>query len=165
MTDGTPAGHSSGNRTLAYRFSRGLVLFLYGVLVVAEILLVMTFFLQLFNASQSAPFTQWVYRASARVLAPFRGIFPTVEGHHGSVLDFSVLFAMLIYGMLAMGAHSLIAWLDRKLAAQRWEAAVEERQRAEQRSEMDAYPEASGRHAAPSAPPPPPSGPHTRSRG
>ena len=63
MTDGTPAGHSSGNRTLAYRFSRGLVLFLYGVLVVAEILLVMTFFLQLFNASQSAPFTQWVYRA------------------------------------------------------------------------------------------------------
>jgi uncharacterized protein YggT (Ycf19 family) len=165
MTDGTPTRHSSGNRTMAYRLAKGLILFLYGVLIIAEVLLVMTFFLQLFNASESASFTQWVYRSSARVLAPFRGIFPTIEGQHGSVLDFSVLFAMLIYGMLAMGAHSLIAWLDRKLAAQRWKAAVEERERAELRSQTNVYPEASGRHAAPSAPPPPSAGPHGRSRG
>ena len=165
MTDGTPTGHSSGNRIVAYRFAKGLTLFMYGVLIVAEVLLVMTFFLQLFNASESAPFTQWVYRSSGRVLAPFRGIFPTVEGQHGSVLDFSVLFAMVIYGMLAMGAHAVIAWLDRKLAAQRWEAALEERQRAEMQSQMGAHPEAPGRHAAPSAPPRPPSGPHVRSRG
>jgi uncharacterized protein YggT (Ycf19 family) len=150
---------------MVYRLARGLVIFLYVMLVVAEVLLVMTFFLQLFNASESASFTQWVYRSAGRVLAPFRGIFPTIEGQHGSVLDFSVLFAMLIYGMLAMAAHSLIAWLDRKLAAQRWQAAVEERERAELRAQMAAYPEASGRHAVPSPPSPPPSGPHSRPRG
>jgi uncharacterized protein YggT (Ycf19 family) len=165
MTDGTTTGHSSGNRIVAYRFAKGLTLFMYGVLIVAEVLLVMTFFLQLFNASESAPFTQWVYRSSGRVLAPFRGIFPTLQGQHGSVLDFSVLFAMLIYGMLAMGAHSLIAWLDRKLAAQRWKAALEERERAELRSQMDVSPQVPGRHAAATPTPPPPSGPHVRSRG
>jgi uncharacterized protein YggT (Ycf19 family) len=116
---------STDGRTTALTITRWLVLFLYGFLVVTEVILVAAFFLRLFDASTSAPFTQWVYRAANRVLAPFRGIFPTVEGEHGSVLDLSILFAMLMYGIFAMAVHALIEWIDRKIADARYRAAVE----------------------------------------
>ena len=55
-------------------------------------------------------------------MQPFRGIFPSVEGEQGSVFDVSMLFAMFMYGLLALGANGLIAWIDRKIAAIRYEA-------------------------------------------
>jgi len=130
-------------RTTAFTFSRYLVLFLYGFLIVTEVILVMAFFLQLFAASTSAPFTQWVYRAAGRVLAPFRGIFPTIEGQSGSTLDLSILFAMLMYGIFAMGVHALIVWIDRKIEQSRYRAAVE----AQAAHRQPAPPP--GRHAGP----------------
>jgi len=33
----------------------------------------------------------------------------------------SMLFAMFMYGLLALGAHGLIDWIDRKIAAKRYE--------------------------------------------
>jgi predicted lipid-binding transport protein (Tim44 family) len=33
-----------------------------------------------------------------------------------------MLFAMFMYGLLALGANGLIAWIDRKIAAIRYEA-------------------------------------------
>jgi uncharacterized protein YggT (Ycf19 family) len=108
-----------------FRWSRFLVLFVYAITMVAIVLLIIAFFLKLFGASPDAPFTQWVYKSSGRVLAPFRGIFPVVEGESGSVLDFSILFAILMYGIAALAIHSLIEWLDRKLMAMREEARLE----------------------------------------
>jgi len=116
---------STSGRTTALTITRWVVLFLYGYLVLTEIILVLAFFLQLFAASTSASFTQWVYRASDRALEPFRGIFPTLTGEHGSVLDLSILFAMLMYGIFAMAVHALIEWIDRRIAAARYKAAVE----------------------------------------
>ena len=116
---------STNGRTTALSITRILVLFLYGFLIVTEVILVMAFFLRLFAASTSAPFTQWVYRAAGRVLAPFRGIFPTLEGESGSVLDLSILFAMLMYGIFAMAVHALIVWIDRRIEAARYQAALE----------------------------------------
>ena len=55
-------------------------------------------------------------------MQPFRGIFPSVEGEQGSVFDVSMLFAMFMYGLLALAAHGLIDWIDRKIAAKRYEA-------------------------------------------
>jgi hypothetical protein len=55
-------------------------------------------------------------------MQPFRGIFPSVEGEQGSVFDVSMLFAMFMYGLLALGANGLIAWIDRKIAAARYES-------------------------------------------
>jgi len=108
-----------------YRWSRFLVLFLYAITIVAIVLLVIAFFLKLFGASPEASFTQWVYKSAGRVLEPFRGIFPAVEGESGSVLDFSILFAILMYGIAALAIHSLIEWLDRKLVGIREEARLE----------------------------------------
>ena len=111
-----------------YTISRALILFVYGFAIACIVILAMAFFLQLFNANTTAPFVDWVYRAAKRIMQPFRGIFPSVEGEQGSVFDVSMLFAMFMYGLLALGAHGLIAWIDRKIAAARnesmWEPAA-----------------------------------------
>ncbi len=106
----------------AYRISRALILFVYGFAIVCIVVLATAFFLQLFNANTTAPFVDWVYRAARRIMQPFRGIFPSVEGEQGSVFDVSMLFAMFMYGLLALGMHGLIAWIDRKIAAARYES-------------------------------------------
>ena len=102
-----------------YRIARVLVVFVYAVAVVAIAVLATAFFLRLFNANTTAPFVDWVYRATRRIMQPFRGIFPTIEGESGSVFDVSLLFAMFMYGLLAIGMHALIDWIDRKMAAAR----------------------------------------------
>src|SRR5262245_42496044 len=117
--DQSPSTMRKGTSPI-YRISRVLVVFVYAFAVVSVCLLATAFFLQLFNASETAPFVQWVYRATRRIMQPFRGIFPAVEGETGSVFDVSLLFAMFMYGLLAIGMHALIDWIDRKMAAARW---------------------------------------------
>ena len=55
-------------------------------------------------------------------MQPFRGIFPPLEGEQGSVFDVSMLFAIFMYGLLALGLHALIAWIDRKISSLRYES-------------------------------------------
>ena len=118
---------------MGFRLGKVLVWLVYAYLVVAVIILVLAFFLMLFNASTAAEFTQWVYRSADRVLQPFRGIFPTAKlGEQGSVVDFAVLFAIIMYGILAMVLSALVTWLDRKILEHRRElgmAAAEDRRR------------------------------------
>ena len=106
----------------AYWISRAIIVFVYAFAIACIVILAIAFFLQLFNANQTAPFVDWVYRAARRIMQPFRGIFPSVEGEQGSVFDVSMLFAMFMYGLLALGANGLIAWIDRKIASIRYEA-------------------------------------------
>jgi uncharacterized protein YggT (Ycf19 family) len=106
----------------AYWISRSIILFVYAFAIACIVILAIAFFLQLFNANQTAPFVDWVYRAARRIMQPFRGIFPSVEGEQGSVFDVSMLFAMFMYGLLALGLQALIAWIDRKIASFRYEA-------------------------------------------
>ncbi len=102
------------------RFAKVLVWLVYAYFVLAMIILVVAFFLLLFNASTAAEFTQWVYRSADRVLEPFRGIFPSAAlGGNGSVIDFAVVFAIIIYGIFAMLVQSVVDWLDRRIAEHR----------------------------------------------
>jgi len=105
-----------------YWISRAVIVFVYAFAIACIVILAMAFFLQLFNANTTAPFVDWVYRAARRIMQPFRGIFPSVEGEQGSVFDVSMLFAMFMYGLLALAAHGLIDWIDRRIAAKRYEA-------------------------------------------
>jgi uncharacterized protein YggT (Ycf19 family) len=106
----------------AYWISRAIILFVYAFAIACIVILAIAFFLQLFNANETAPFVDWVYRAARRIMQPFRGIFPSVQGEQGSVFDVSMLFAMFMYGLLALGLHALIAWIDRKIASIRYES-------------------------------------------
>jgi uncharacterized protein YggT (Ycf19 family) len=104
------------------RFAKVLTWLVYAYLIIAVVILVLEFFLLLFNASTDAAFTEWVYRSGDRVLEPFRGIFPTRTADNGSVVDFAVLFAIIMYGILAMLLHALISWIDRKISEERRKA-------------------------------------------
>jgi uncharacterized protein YggT (Ycf19 family) len=81
------------------RLLAALINFFVGV---AEVFLGLRVLLKLFNANSSAGFVQWVYDSSDVLLQPFRGIFPAKELASGSVVDFSALFAMLVYGLVGM---------------------------------------------------------------
>ena len=61
---------------IGFRVGRAMVLFIYGFAIVCTVILAMAFFLELFNANEGTPFVQWVFRATDRIMQPFRGIFP-----------------------------------------------------------------------------------------
>ena len=90
---------------------RALVYFVYFFVTVALIVLTFGFFLLLFGANPDAPFAEWVYRSLDRVMAPFRGLFEPVQLNGQSVLDVSLLFAMIVYCILALALRALIDWL------------------------------------------------------
>ncbi len=99
---------------------RAISYLVYFYLIVVEIILVIGFFLLLFGANPTAGFTQWAYRNLDRVMAPFRGIFSPIElGTTGNdvaaTFDTSVLFAMIIYGIVALLFSALIGWLSSRL--------------------------------------------------
>jgi hypothetical protein len=100
--------------------ARAISYLLYAYLIVVEIILFIGFFLLLFGANPTAGFTQWAYRNLERVMDPFRGIFSPVElGTTGNdvpaIFDTSVLFAMIIYGIIALLISVLIGWLSGRL--------------------------------------------------
>ena len=121
---GTPAAPPPDpGKVTGLRVAKVLTWLVYAYFLVAVILLVLEFFLLLFNANPDAGFAEWVYRSGDRVMEPFRGIFPTKQAGNGSVLDFAVLFAIIVYGVLALAFHSLVEWLDYRIRVDRWRAA------------------------------------------
>ena len=121
---GTPASPPPDpGAVTGLRVAKVLTWLVYAYLLVAVVLLVLEFFLLLFNANPTAGFAEWVYRSADRVMEPFRGIFPTKQAGNGSVLDFAVLFAIIVYGVLALAFHSLVQWLDYRIRVDRWRAA------------------------------------------
>jgi len=99
---------------------RAISYLVYFYLIVVEIILVIGFFLLLFGANPTAGFTQWAYRNLDRVMAPFRGIFTpiqlgTTSADVPATFDTSVLFAMIIYGIVALVFSAFIGWLSGRL--------------------------------------------------
>ena len=96
------------------RIARALTYLVYAFVLITLVILVLGFFLLLFGANPDAPFAEWAYRSLDRVMAPFRGIFESVQLNGESVLDTSVLFAMIVYGMVGIALSALIHWLTQK---------------------------------------------------
>ena len=100
-------------RTFAWGVGRAIVWLVYVFALVAIVIATLAFVLQLFGADPSNGFAQWVYRSASRVTAPFRGIFPShVNGN--SVLDVSLLFAIIMYTLFALLVNVLIDYIDRR---------------------------------------------------
>lgn len=98
------------------RLARALTFLVYAFVLVAQVMLLFGFFLLLFGANPDASFAEWVYRSLTRVMAPFRGLFEPVPVDGRSVLDVSILFAMIVYGLAALLLHALIDWLTDRIA-------------------------------------------------
>ena len=99
------------------RIARALTYLVYGFVIVALVILLLGFILQLLGANPDAPFAEWLYRSLRRVMAPFRGLFEPVALDGRSVFDVSILFAMLVYGIVGLALHALIEWLTRRIVA------------------------------------------------
>jgi hypothetical protein len=121
--DGTminPDSKALDERKVVLWVARAVSYLVYFYLIVVEIILLIGFFLLLFGANPSAGFTQWAYRNLDRVMDPFRGIFSPIDlGTTGNdvpaTFDTSVLFAMIIYGILALVFGAVIQWLTGRL--------------------------------------------------
>jgi uncharacterized protein YggT (Ycf19 family) len=91
--------------------SKALLWVVYVWVVLNLVLLFLAFVLRLFGANPEAGFTQWVYRSVSRSMAPFRGIFEPITLSDQSVLDTSLLFAMIVYGLAALFLRAGIDWV------------------------------------------------------
>jgi hypothetical protein len=102
--------------------ARVLLWIVYLWLLVNLVLLFLAFILQLLGANPEAEFVDWVYRSVTRTMAPFRGMFEPLALSDQSVLDTSLLFAMVIYGLVALLIRSGIDWVTARITRQQREA-------------------------------------------
>jgi uncharacterized protein YggT (Ycf19 family) len=85
------------------------------VFSVIELLLGVRLVLRLFGANPNTPFVEFIYDATAPLLAPFAGIFPNPELREGSVLEIQTLIALLVYGLIAYMVTYLIDYLNARV--------------------------------------------------
>jgi hypothetical protein len=150
--------------------SRAITFLVYAYVIAVEIILALGFFLLLLGANPTSSFVEWVYRSLDRTMAPFRGIFEPIElgvtsNDVPSIFETSVLFAMIVYGIVAIVIHTLLMWINSRF--DRIERAEDEYRRhqaitqtviAAQRP-VPQSPTATGvvpPTASPTSPPPPP---------
>ena len=104
QVDSTIADPYATRRENAFKWQQGIYL-LFGFI---EVILAIRFVLRLFGANAQAGFAQLVYGVTAPLVAPFQGLFGTVQSE-GSVLESATLVALIVY--------ALVAWLIVKLAS------------------------------------------------
>jgi|SRR3989338_5820657 len=76
-----------------------------------EGLLGLRIILKLFGASTSAPFVTWIYETTQPLLTPFIGMFPSPRLTDGFVIEFSSLFALMVYALIGYLATELLETL------------------------------------------------------
>ena len=79
------------------------------VVAIIEILLGLRIILKLTGANTATAFVDWIYQTTEPLLAPFEGIFPTEVIDPGNVLEFSALFAVIMYALLGYLLERLVA--------------------------------------------------------
>lgn len=100
--------------------SRAVSYLVYLYVLFVEVILLLGFLLLLGGANPSSSFVEWVYRALERVMRPFRGIFASIDlGTTGndvvSIFDTSIVFAMIIYAIVAIALNAVVMWLTDKM--------------------------------------------------
>ena len=114
-----PTDQHTGQR-IVESIVRAIGYLIYIYLIFVEVILFLGFFLLLFGANQSSGFVEWVYRSVDRAMRPFRGIFEPIElgttgGDVPAVFDTSIIFAMIIYGILALLLKAGLDWLTGRI--------------------------------------------------
>lgn len=70
-------------------------------------LLGLRFILKLFNANATNDFVNWIYEVSSEILGPFRNVFTTANVD-GFVIEFSTIFALMVYAIIGLLAYYVI---------------------------------------------------------
>lgn len=110
--------------TLTIKAARALLWLVYAWLAITIVLLFLAFLLQLLGADPSAGFVEFVYRSTQRAMAPFRGMFDSVTLSDESVLDVSILFAIIVYSFVALGINLALDWVTHRLRLREYRESV-----------------------------------------
>ena len=100
---------------------RAITYLIYAYLLFVQIILGLGFILLLLGANPSSGFVEWWYRNLDRVMEPFRGIFTPIElgttqgNQVESIFETSVLFAMIIYAIVAIAVSAFAGWLGKRM--------------------------------------------------
>lgn len=70
------------------------------VVMAVNAFLGLRFLLRLFSANTTNDFVSWVYENTAPLLEPFLGIFPNSRLEGGITIEFSTLFAIIVYSLI-----------------------------------------------------------------
>ncbi|MEX1026563.1 MAG: YggT family protein [Candidatus Paceibacterota bacterium] len=81
------------------------------VITLVLIFLSLRLVLKLLGASPGAGFVSWIYRTSEPLLVPFQGMFPAPALEQGFILEFSTLFAILVYALVGWLLMELITFV------------------------------------------------------
>jgi hypothetical protein len=95
------------------RSYRLLTFLINTIVTVVEIFLGLRFLLKLLGANPATPFVDWIYDTSQPLLTPFAGIFPSPVIDGQFVLEFSSLFAIIIYWLVAFLVLEFLAFVYR----------------------------------------------------
>jgi len=82
-----------------------VIYLLFGII---DAILLIRLVLKLLGANPHAGFAQFIYGLTDFFLAPFKGLLPTIVSGQ-SVLELSLIFAILIYSLIAVGLVRLVA--------------------------------------------------------
>ena len=82
-----------------------IIYLLFGII---DAVLLIRLVLKLLGANAHAGFAQFIYGLTDFFLAPFKGLLPTIVSGQ-SVLELSLIFAILIYSLIALGLVRLVA--------------------------------------------------------
>lgn len=81
------------------KFIASIVSIVFGSI---EVLIGLRIVLKLIGASVQAQFVRWVYLTTQPLLKPFMGMFPSPSTKTGIVLEFSALFALVVYSIVGL---------------------------------------------------------------
>lgn len=87
------------------------------IFALVEAVLGLRFILKLFAANPATPFVDWVYDTTAPLLEPFENIFSAPVLESGVILEFTTLFALIIYAIVAYLLIYLVEIIDEALSA------------------------------------------------
>lgn len=88
------------------------ILFLINFVVgIVEALLGVRILLKLLGANPAAPFVNWVYVTSNQLITPFQGMFPSPVLEGGFVLEFSAIFALIVYAFVGYLLTEFLGYL------------------------------------------------------
>lgn len=97
---------------MSWSLSRFLVYAINFVLAFVELFIVLRIILKLFGANPEAPFVSWVYETSRGLVAPFLGMFPAPTLTGGFVIEFSSIFALIVYAVFGYLLVELIEYVS-----------------------------------------------------
>lgn len=93
-------------------YSRRIVVRILDIVVgIIELLLGLRIMLRLLGANPGSEFVAWLYGITGQLVAPFYGMFPDISFASNYVIEFSTIFAMLVYAFLGWLVIRIISFV------------------------------------------------------